>query len=184
MAKSFTELTFTDSVRKEQEKFGSRPAYERMEKKTSFRNKIGFQEELFIAARDSFYMSSVGKDGWPYVQFRGGPPGFLKILGENLLAYADFKGNGQYISSGNLKDSDKVMLFFMDYPNKKRLKVWARAEVFYADEKPELLSKLIIPEYKATIERVITYKVEAFDWNCPQHITPRYTENEYRDLMT
>jgi predicted pyridoxine 5'-phosphate oxidase superfamily flavin-nucleotide-binding protein len=184
MANNFTELTFTEEVKNEQEKFGSRQAYERMESRGAFRNQITFQEELFIAARDGFYMSSIGKDDWPYVQFRGGPTGFLKLIGDNLFGYADFKGNGQYISSGNLKNNDKTMLFFMDYPNKKRLKLWARAEVFYADENPELLEKVLMPDYKAKVERIITYKVEAFDWNCPQHITPRYTEDEFNELLS
>jgi uncharacterized protein len=183
MADHFIELAFSETVRKEQEKFGSRQAYERMEGRGEFRNKLTFQEELFIDGRDSFYMSSVGKDGWPYVQYRGGPAGFLKVIGDNLLGYADFKGNGQYISSGNLKDSDKTVLFFMDYANKQRLKVWARAQVYYADEKPELLEKLTMPDYKAKIERIFTFKVEAFDWNCPKYITQRYTEEEFRELL-
>ena len=124
MADNFTELAFSDLVKKEQEHFGTRQSYEKMEGRGEFRNKLTFQEELFIAARDSYYMASIGKDDWPYVQYRGGPVGFLKVLGENLLGYADFKGNGQFISAGYLKGSDKTLLFFMDYPNRRRIWTW------------------------------------------------------------
>jgi uncharacterized protein len=184
MANNFTELAFSEEVIREQEKFGSKAAYERMAGRGEFRNKITFQEELFMASRDSFYMSSVGKDGWPYVQHRGGPIGFLKVIGDNLLGFADFKGNGQYISAGNLKKDDKTVLFLMDYPKQQRLKIWARTSVFYAEDKPELLEKLQSPDYKAKIERVFTFQVEAFDWNCPKYITPRYTEDEFRKLLS
>jgi predicted pyridoxine 5'-phosphate oxidase superfamily flavin-nucleotide-binding protein len=178
MAKNFMEFAFTDSVRREQEKYGTRAPYEKMESRGEFRNHLTWQEKGYIKNRDSFYMSSVGENGWPYMQFRGGPKGFLKVLADNTLAYADFKGNGQYISTGNLNATRKTVLFLMDYTEQQRLKIWAEAEILDAGDHPELLEKVKLPDYSATVERIITFKVHAFDWNCPQHITPRYTKEE------
>jgi predicted pyridoxine 5'-phosphate oxidase superfamily flavin-nucleotide-binding protein len=178
MTDNFTELAFTDSVKAQQEKYGSRAAYSRMEQGGEFRNKLTWQERGFIETRDSFYMSSVGENGWPYMQFRGGPKGFLKVLDDNTLAYADFRGNGQYISTGNFQDNNKTVLFLMDYTKQQRLKVWAETKVIEAAKDPELLKQLSDPGYKAKIERIFIFKVHAFDWNCPQHITPRYTKEE------
>lgn len=183
MTDNFTELAFTDSVKAQQEKYGTRSAYARMEQGGAFRNRLTWQEKKHIAERDGFYLSSVGDNGWPYIQFRGGPKGFLKVTGDNTLAFADFRGNGQYISSGNFKDNKKTMLFLMDYPNKRRLKIWAEAEVLDAADHPELAQQLTPPDYEATVERIIVFKVEAFDWNCPQHITLRYTQEEIEDSM-
>ena len=178
MAKHFMEFAFNDSVRKVQEKYGTRAAYQKMESRNEFRNKLTWQEKGYIKNRDSFYMSSVGENGWPYMQFRGGPKGFLKVLDDNTLAYADFKGNGQYISTGNLNATRKTVLFLMDYTEQQRLKIWAEAEVLHADDHAELLEKVEMPDYSATVERIFIFKVQAFDWNCPQHITPRYTKEE------
>lgn len=183
MTDNFTELAFTDSVKAQQEKYGTRAAYSRMEQGGEFRNKMTWQERGFIESRDSFYMSSVGENGWPYMQFRGGPTGFLKVLDDNTLAYADFRGNGQYISTGNFNTNSKTVLFLMDYTKQQRLKVWAETKVIEASEDPELLKQLSDPAYKAKIERIITFKVHAFDWNCPQHITPRYTKEEIQNGM-
>lgn len=180
MAKHFTELAFTDSVREVQEKYGTRHAYEIMEEKDAFRNVLTWQEKAFIQKRDSFYMASVGENGWPYLQYRGGPKGFLKDLDDNTLGFADFRGNGQYISAGNLLASKKTVLFLMDYPKQKRLKIWAEAEVLHADDHPDLLEKVAMPDYKATIERIFIFKVHAFDWNCPQHISQKYTTEEIK----
>jgi len=178
MTENFTELAFTESVKAQQEKYGTRSAYARMEQGGKFRNQITWQEQRHIENRDGFYISSVGKNGWPYMQFRGGPKGFLKVIDDNTLAFADFRGSGQYISTGNFDDNNKTMLFLMDYPNKQRLKIWAEADVLDPAEHPELAEKLIVPDYEATVERIIVFKVHAFDWNCPQHITPRYTQEE------
>jgi uncharacterized protein len=178
MTDNFTELAFTESVKAQQEKYGTRTAYARMEQGGKFRNQITWQEQRHIENRDGFYLSSVGENGWPYVQFRGGPKGFLKVIDDNTLAFADFRGNGQYISTGNFNDSKKTMLFLMDYPNKTRLKIWAEAEVLDPMDHPELAEQLTPRDYKATVERIFVFKVHAFDWNCPQHITPRYTEEE------
>jgi len=178
MAKHFMEFAFNDSVRNVQEKYGTRTAYQKMESRSDFRNQLTWQEKGYIKNRDSFYLSSVGENGWPYMQFRGGPKGFLKVIDDNVLAYADFKGNGQYISTGNINATEKTVLFLMDYTQQQRLKIWAEAEVLHADDHPELLEKVKMPGYEATVERIFIFKVQAFDWNCPQHITPRYTKEE------
>ncbi len=178
MTDNFTELAFTDSVKVQQEKYGTRTAYARMEQGGKFRNQITWQEQRHIEDRDGFYMASVGENGWPYMQFRGGPKGFLKVIDDNTLAFTDFRGNGQYISTGNINATRKTVLFLMDYTQKQRLKIWAEAEVLDPAEHPELAKKLIVPDYQATVERIIVFKVHAFDWNCPQHITPRYTQEE------
>ncbi len=183
MTDNFTELAFTESVKTLQEKYGTRTAYSRMERGGKFRNQLTWQEKKHIADRDGFYLSSVGENGWPYMQFRGGPKGFLKAIDDRRLAFADFRGNGQYISTGNFIDNNKTMLFLMDYPNKRRLKIWAEAEVLDAADHPELAQQLTAPDYEATVERIIVFKVHAFDWNCPQHITPRYSEEEIQNGM-
>ena len=180
MTDNFTELAFTQSVKAEQEKYGTRAAYARMEQGGEFRNQLTWQEKTQIENRDGFYVSSVGENGWPYMQFRGGPKGFLNVIDDNTVAFADFRGNGQYISTGNFIDNNKTLLFLMDYPNKTRLKIWAEVEVLEAAEHPELAEQLTMPDYDAKVERIFVFKVQAFDWNCPQHITPRYTEEEFQ----
>jgi len=130
----------------------------------------------FIAQRDSFYMATVNAEGQPYIQHRGGPKGFLKVIDNNTLGFADFSGNRQYISYGNLQDNNKVCIFLMDYPNRTRIKLWGTSEVTETDE--VLIEKLADREYKANIERAFLIHIEAWDRNCPQHITPRYTEEE------
>jgi len=178
MTDNFTELAFTESVKAQQEKYGTRTAYARMEKGGKFRNQLTWQEHGYIKNRDSFYLSSVGENGWPYIQFRGGPKGFLKVTGDNTLAFADFRGNGQYISTGNLNVNKRTVLFLMDYTKKQRLKIWAEAEVLDPADHPELVEQVSLPDYETTVERIIVLKVQAFDWNCPQHITPCYTQDE------
>ena len=144
---------------------------------------LGDRESTFIEARDGFYQATVNEDGWPYVQFRGGPSGFLKVLDDRTIGYADFRGNVQYISVGNLAANDRVSLILMDYPNRRRLKIWARARIVHHDEDPELLERLEVPTYRARVERAVVLTVEAFDWNCPQHITPRFTEAEVEEVL-
>jgi len=182
MSKNFTRYAFTDSVKKAQARYGTRDAYARMEK-SGDQFRLTAREAMFIQARDSFYMATVGENGWPYVQFRGGEEGFLRMVDDTTLGYADFKGNGQYISTGNLEASQKVALILMDYPNRQRLKVWAEASVIEADSDPVLLEKLRVTGYPGRIERLVLFKVQAFDWNCPRHITPRYTTEEMQDLV-
>ena len=184
MTRKYTELTFTDSVKEAQEQFGSRATAAKVAGWEIDDEHISPNEAGFIAERDSFYMATVNEDGWPYVQFRGGPKAFLKVLDAKTLGYADYRGNRQYISTGNLKQNDRVALFFMDYPNRRRLKLMARTEVFDASDRPDLLERLEAPSYAARIERVVLFHVVAFDWNCPQHITPRFTEEELRSAMS
>ena len=177
MNKNFTKFAFTESVKKVQEKYGTRKSYARMEE-SGDQYVLTNREILFIQSRDSFYMATVGENGWPYVQFRGGPKGFLKIMDNTTIGYADFRGNRQYISVGNINSSQKAALILMDYPSQSRLKIWAESEVIYAEDDSELLKDLEVSEYNAHVERLIIFKIQAYDWNCPQHITPRYTAEE------
>ncbi|MDG2528980.1 pyridoxamine 5'-phosphate oxidase family protein [Caulobacter endophyticus] len=135
-------------------------------------------EKAFIAERDSFYMASVSETGWPYVQYRGGPPGFLKVIDETTLAFADFRGNRQYISVGNLDANNRVALILVDYPRRARLKILAHAERLALDADPALLAQVSDPSYRGRPERIFRLRLAAFDWNCPQHIVPRFTEAE------
>ena len=183
MVETFTDIMFTPSVKAVQEQLGSRAMYEKVEKEGHSSNELTDREKEFIEARDSFYQATVGETGWPYVQFRGGPTGFLKVLNDKTIGYADFRGNVQYLSVGNLNADDRIALILMDYPKRKRLKIWARATLINEDENPELLQQLEIPTYRARIERAVILTIEAFDWNCPQHITPRFTEFEQEDLV-
>ena len=182
MSQKFFDLTFTPSVKAAQEHYGTRRNYARFEGGEMDFHGLTEAENDFIEARDGFYMATVGENGQPYVQFRGGPKGFLKVIDDHTLGYADFRGNLQYISVGNLAANDKAALFLMDYPNQTRLKILARVEVRDAKDAPEMIEQLTMPNYKAKIERAMILHVEAFDWNCPQHITPRYTMGEIRTM--
>ena len=181
MNRNFTRLAFTDSVKRAQQHYGTRKAYQRMEN-AGDRYQFSDRETDVIHARDNFYLATVGENGWPYVQHRGGPKGFLKVLDDSTLGYADFRGNGQYISTGNLQADNKSTLILMDYAGRQRLKIWAETSVIAADEYPELLARLQMPDYPARIERLMILNVQAWDWNCPQHITPRYTREEFAAL--
>ena len=176
MSESFYEIAFTPGVKERQSEHGSRRQYERMETALAGHNKLGSDEQQFIALRDSFYMASVSETGWPYIQHRGGPPGFVHVLRPDLIGFADLRGNKQYISLGNLAHDDRVALFFMDYPNQTRLKILGHAEVHeHDDDAAMLIEQLRTTEPNAVVERAILIRVSGFDWNCPQHITPRYT---------
>jgi predicted pyridoxine 5'-phosphate oxidase superfamily flavin-nucleotide-binding protein len=177
MNQNFTKFAFTKGVKDAQERYGSRDAYLRMEQ-AGDRYLLTDRESEFIRARDSFYMATVGENGWPYVQFRGGPQGFLNVLDERTIGFADFRGNRQYISVGNLNDNGRVALILMDYPGRKRLKIWATAKVTDVQGDPELGTALTVEGYDAKVERAIVLTVQAYDWNCPQHIVPRYTSTE------
>ena len=183
MTRKYTQLTFTESVKQVQQHYGSRSQGAKMEAMDWPDERLTNRESEFIAGRDGFYVATVGQDGWPYVQFRGGPKGFLRLLDDHTLAFADFRGNLQYITTGNIKNDNRVALFFMDYANRQRLKIMARAEVFDASDRPDLIEQLADPRYQARIERAVIYHVEAFDWNCPQHITPRWTEDELAPMI-
>jgi predicted pyridoxine 5'-phosphate oxidase superfamily flavin-nucleotide-binding protein len=180
MAHKFFDITFTQSVKAAQEHYGSRRKFARSETGGSDFFGLTDAETEFISQRDGFYMATVGEDGYPYIQFRGGPQGFLKILDENTLGFADFRGNLQYISIGNLHANDRAALLLMDYANRRRLKILARVQVTDAREAPELIEQLAVQNYQASIERAMILRVEAFDWNCPQHITERFTIEEIR----
>ena len=162
MNKNFTKLAFTDSVKKVQEKYGTRKSYARMEEGGD-QHELTQREIQYIQSRDSFYMATVGENGWPYVQFRGGPKGFLKIMDNTTIGYADFRGNRQYISVGNINSSQKAALILMDYPSQSRLKIWAESEVIYAEDDSELLKDLEVSEYNAHVERLIIFKIQAYD---------------------
>lgn len=183
MAMNYAEIAFTGGVKKEQEKYSSRQQYERMEK-LSRGTEFSFSEADFIETRDSFYMATVGENGYPYVQFRGGPTGFLRVLDPKTLGYADFRGNRQYISVGNLRENKKAALILMDYPNRRRLKIYATIDVLDEKDAPELIERLAITGYTAKVERALVLHLEAFDWNCPQHIAPRYTMDELEPMLT
>ena len=182
MGHKFAEIAFTDSVREIQQLQGSRSGYAAMDGDTDSNHLLGENEAVFIAERDSFYMASVGETGWPYVQHRGGPAGFLKVVDEKTLAFADFAGNRQYVSVGNFTKDDRVSIFFMDYTNRRRLKLLGRVSVIDPDNST-MLDSLKTDNYRARIERGFAIHVEAFDWNCPQHITPRYTEARVEEIM-
>ena len=174
----YARTMFSDAAKELQETAGSRQAYERMARSGRFEDGLSEFEREFIEARDSFYMGTVTPDGWPYIQHRGGPAGFLKVLDERTLAFADYSGNKQYISAGNLSENDRVSLFLMDYPQQARLKIIGRARVLKAGEDPELEAKLV-REHGAKVEGVVVIDLVGYDWNCSQHIMPRFTREEW-----
>lgn len=177
MGRKFAEIAFTDTVKKVQAAMGSRRGYARIERDGAPGDRLGPEEAAFIAARDSFYMATVGETGWPYMQHRGGPAGFVRVLDAGTIGFADFRGNRQYVSVGNLLTDGRVSLFFMDYANRARLKILGRVRLVGdgADDAAGLMAKLRLPDHDAMVERGFVVGVEAFDWNCPQHIAPRYT---------
>ena len=177
MPNPFAEIAFTDSVKNTQEHYGTRRANQRLADADRL-DELTRNEAQFIAERDGFYIATVNENGHPYVQFRGGPKGFLKTLDDRTLGFADFRGNLQYISVGNLHANNKAAIFLMDYPNQARLKIFAEIEVIDAADDPALIEKLRMPDYSAKIERAMILHVKAYDWNCPQHITPRFTQQE------
>lgn len=184
MANKFHEILFTDSVKEAQTHNGSRRNYERFQRNPSVQNAVLSDAEIdFIENADGFYMATVGEENQPYIQFRGGRRGFLKVLDDKTLGFADFRGNLQYISVGNLKENKKVALFLMDYANRQRLKILAKVEIKELADAAELIEKLRDETYEAKVERVFVIHVEAFDWNCPQHITPRYTIEQIKKMV-
>ena len=176
MARAISDIAFTPAVKAVQERLGSRAGYARMEEKGGWRDRVTDDLAAFLGQRDSFYLATATAEGQPYIQHRGGPAGFLKVLDDKTLAFADFSGNRQYITSGNLDENDKAYIFLMDYPNRRRIKIWGRARIIEDD--PELIEKLLEPSYAGKPERAILFTIDAWDVNCPQHITPRFTEEE------
>ena len=182
MANRYTELTFTDTVRRFQEQSGSRTSYARLEEGPTTNAVLGPREAAFIAARESLFMATVSQTGWPYVQHRGGPAGFVRVLDATTIGFADFRGNRQYISVGNLTEDDRVALIFVDHATRQRLKLLGRARRIAATD-TALLARLEVADYRARVERGIVIAVEAFDWNCPQHIPLLYSAAETEGLV-
>ena len=185
MALAFAEIAFTPAVREVQAKQGSVDGYAKfLSPEANGGDALTKREVGFIMERDGFYQATISETGWPYVQFRGGPRGFLKVLDEKTIAYADFRGNRQYLSVGNLSKEARISLILMDYPNRQRLKIWGRAKLMEIQDNPELVLQLHDNSYKARPERSVVITVEAFDWNCPQHIPQRYTIDEFEAMQS
>ena len=182
MATNYAALAFTDPVKQLQERFGSRPTYSRQERH-SYQDGLTEHETAFMAEQDSFYMASIGENGFPYIQHRGGPKGFLKVIDKDTIGFVDFTGNRQYISAGNLLTHPQVSLIIVDYPRRARLKIYAHASIVELTDKPDLFSLLDPADYPHRPERMVILAVQAFDWNCPQHIKPRYTAEDIAAAM-
>ncbi len=182
MSYSFLDIASTPSVRAAQAEMGADHVWQDFKGDREF-DRLTDGEAAFIAARDSFYMATVSETGWPYMQHRGGPQGFLRLVDERTLAFADYRGNRQYISVGNVASNDRACLFLMDYTHRARLKIYAHVEIVAFDADPVLSKLVTIPDYRAKAERIFRLRLEAFDWNCPQHITPRFTEVEVAEAV-
>lgn len=183
MSQNFARIAFTPLVKEQQTLHGSRRQYERVEQSSAPGHRLTEAERGFIATRDSFYMASVSETGWPYIQHRGGDPGFLRVIDDSTIAFPDYRGNRQYISVGNLLHDDRVALFLMDYPSQTRLKILGHAAIREGEEARPFIDTIAAPQERSIVERVIVIGVEAFDWNCQQYITPRYTEDQVVRLL-
>jgi uncharacterized protein len=183
MTHQFGSLVFTPVIKALQERHGSRRQYETLARSGTSPDRFGRAELQFIRERDSFYMASVGATGWPYIQHRGGPKGFLKGIDDQTIAFADFSGNKQFISAGNLMTDNRVALILVDYPGQARLKILGRAEILDGEQAAAWIDRVRNDAYQAAIERVCVIRLQAFDWNCPQHITPRFTAEQIEDAL-
>jgi predicted pyridoxine 5'-phosphate oxidase superfamily flavin-nucleotide-binding protein len=181
MKQSNSDIAFTPSVKSVQERLGSRKQYARIEQRGGWKDIVTQDLAEYIVERDSFYLGTASADGRPYIQHRGGPKGFLNVLDEHTLAFADFSGNRQYITMGNLAENNKAFIFLMNYPSQTRIKIWGTTEV--VEDDVNLLKELTDPTYRGQPERVIRFRVEAWDVNCPQHIKPRFTEDEIDSMV-
>lgn len=184
MGHRFAEIAFTPAVQAHQKVHGSHTSYAHQLEGDPRNDRLGPAEVEFIQARDGFYIASVSETGWPYVQFRGGTPGFVRVLDERTLGWADFRGNRQYVSVGNLGGDDRSALIFMDYANRRRLKILGHAELREVGSDDGLAAQLTVPGYKAVVERAVLVRIAGFDWNCPQHITPRFSLEEIEAAVT
>ena len=180
MAAKYLDLTFTDAVCRAQKQYYGRAG---KISGASERDPLGQAEAEFIATRDSFYVGSISESGWPYIQHRGGLPGFLRVINETTLAFADYKGNRQLLTTGNVSVNDRVALFLMDYKNRERLKILGHARVEDAREHPELVTQITDPKMRSSVERLVFIDVVSFDWNCPKYITPRYSAEEVEEYV-
>ncbi len=176
MTQPVSDVAFTPAVKAEQERRGSRAGYAKMEQKGGWRDRVTPDLAAFIAERDSFYLATASAEGQPYTQHRGGRPGFLKVLDEGTLAFADFRGNRQYITAGNLSENAQAFIFLMDYANRRRIKIWGRARI--VEDDADLLDTLVGTDDAGRPEHAVVFDIEAWDVNCPQHITPRYSDAE------
>jgi uncharacterized protein len=186
MSRHYSAIAFTDDVRAVQRERGSNGFYERKRvagAASTEPDRLTEDEVEFLAERDGFYLASVSETGWPYVQFRGGPAGFVRALDDRTVGWADFRGNLQYISTGNVGSNDRIAIIAVDYANRRRLKLFGHARIVTVEEDPELMRALADPGYDAVVERAVLVTVDAFDWNCPQHITPRYTVAELEPAL-
>jgi predicted pyridoxine 5'-phosphate oxidase superfamily flavin-nucleotide-binding protein len=179
---NYGQLAFTDTIKKMQEEAGSRSAYDRMEK-MSVVDGLSENEINFIGDRDSFYMASFGENEYPYIQHRGGPAGFIKVIDNKTIGIVDFSGNRQYISTGNISKNEKVALIMVSYPQRARLKLYANAKIVDLEENAALYDLIKPADYKFRPERMMIFEIQAYDWNCPQHITPRYTTEEIEQAL-
>ncbi|MBI4384429.1 MAG: pyridoxamine 5'-phosphate oxidase family protein [Nitrospinae bacterium] len=178
MKPPISDIAFTPAVKFQQERLGSREAYASLEEKGGWKDRLSQDLKDFIAERDSFYLATVSSEGYPYIQHRGGEKGFLKALDETTLAFADFSGNRQYITVGNLSGNNRAFIFLMDYENRRRVKIWGRARIVESD--PHLMGRVVNSDHLA--ERVIVFTVEAWDVNCPKHIPRRYPHDHIQSL--
>ena len=183
MGNRFAEIAFTPAVQAQQEAHGTRASYARFSEGPPWNDRLTEKESAFLHARDGFYLASVSETGWPYVQFRGGPPGFVRVLDERTLGWAEFRGNRQYVSTGNVSGDARVALISLDYAHRRRLKIFGRAELLEVGADDGLAARLAVPGYGAVVERAVRIHVEGFDWNCPQHITPRFTVDEVEQTV-
>jgi predicted pyridoxine 5'-phosphate oxidase superfamily flavin-nucleotide-binding protein len=179
---NYPQLAFTDAIKELQEDYGSRQAYERAEKHQVV-DGLTDNEIQFIGDRDSFYLASYGENGYPYIQHRGGPAGFVKVIDKHTIGFVDFTGNKQYISVGNIATQSHVALIMVSYPHRARLKIYADARIVQREQDKELFKLLDPADYKHRPERMILFDIKAYDWNCPQHITPRYTVDEITEAF-
>ena len=182
----YASIAFTNAVRAAQTRYGSRRAYARLDgvaARATGPDPLTDIEKEFIAERDGFYLATTSETGWPYVQFRGGPRGFLRVIDDHTIGWADFRGNRQYISTGNMTSNDRVALFLMDYAQQARLKIFGHARFVDVDTEPDLVRQLSVADYRARVERAVIVRIDAYDWNCPQHITPRYTVEEINSAV-
>ena len=182
MSYGFLDIAITPAVQAAQAEVGADRLWRNFKGHREF-DRFTDNEIAFIAGRDSFYMASVSETGWPYVQHRGGPRGFLKVIDDKTLAFADYRGNRQYISTGNFAANERGCLFLMDYPSRTRLKVYVHVDKLALDADLDLTERVTDVAYKAKLERIFRLRLEAFDWNCPQHITPRFTEDEIAEAV-
>ena len=175
-----SDVAFTPAVKSIQAAKGSRSTYAKVESR-GWQTRVTPDLAEFMSGLDMFYLGTASAEGQAYIQYRGGPPGFLKVVDDRTLAFADFAGNGQYITLGNLSENPKAFLFLMDYANRRRVKLWGTARV--VEDDGELMKRLSDPEYPGEVERAVVFTVEAWDINCPQHIHLRYPERQIRSVI-